>query len=109
MASKKIIGERIKFYRTKRGLTQRELEEILGVASRYVSSIEQGKRAPGLQMQIKICHYFGISMADLLPLDTPPELSAKDKIINDIVAVCRTLDEKQIGIVKTMVCAFNIS
>lgn len=106
MNNLQIIGARIKFLRTERGLTQRELEEELGVAPRYISNIEQGSRGPSLDMQVKLCQYFGISMADLMPVEIPAELTPKDKMIGDIVAVCRTLEINQIGVVKSTARAF---
>lgn len=109
MNSLQIVGERIKFYRTVRGLTQKELEKELGVAPRYISNIEQGNRGPSLDMQVKICQYFGISMAELIPMEILAELTPRDKMIGEIVSVCRTLGSNQIGVVKTMVCAFKNS
>lgn len=106
MSNIQVIGERIKFYRKERGLTQKELERDLGVAPRYISNIEQGNRGPSIDMQVKICQYFGISMADLLPLEKPAELTPKDRMIGEIVAVCRALEINQIGIIKSMIYAF---
>jgi putative transcriptional regulator len=100
MSSLQIVGERIKYYRTERGLTQRELEIELGVKRQYISNIEQGNRGPSLDMQIKICKYFGIGMSDLMPMDMPAEITPKDKLIGEIVAVCRKLEINQIGVVK---------
>lgn len=105
MSNQQIIGEKIKFYRLGSGLTQRELEKELGVSPQYISNIEQGKRGPSLDMQVKLCQYFRISMADLMPIEAPTKISAKDKMIGEIVAVCRTLEIKQIGVVKSTACA----
>jgi transcriptional regulator with XRE-family HTH domain len=101
MSSQRIIGERIKFYRIERGLTQRQLEDELGVAPRYISSIECGSRGASLDMLAKICRHFRISMADLMPVDIPAVVSPKDKLIGEIVSVLRTLEINQIGVVKS--------
>jgi len=105
MSSQQVIGERIKFYRTERGLTQRELEDALGVAPRYISSIEQGNRGASLDMLVKMCLYFRISMADLLPIEIPSAITPKDKLIGEVVSVLRTLEINQISVVKSTACA----
>lgn len=107
MNSQQIIGERVKFYRMSRGLTQKELEEALGLSDRYISSVEQGRRTPSTDLQMKICQFFGINMADLVPLDKPAELTPKDIMIGEIVHSCRALEVSQIGMVKTMVCSLS--
>ncbi len=41
---RKVLGNNIKFYRLKMGLSQEELAEILGTTPVYLSVLENGKR-----------------------------------------------------------------
>jgi len=102
-----ILGERVRSYRKANNITQIELAEKLGVAPRYIGNVEQGNRKPSLDMLINICDYFGVGLSDLLPMEVEAELCPKDKLIYEITATCRTLEINQIGVVKSMVCAFN--
>ena len=42
MVDYKAIGARVKYYRKKKQITQRELSAILGVTESYISGIENG-------------------------------------------------------------------
>lgn len=42
----KILGELLRYIRVKRGLTQKDLAEMLGVSPAYISNAENGKLPP---------------------------------------------------------------
>ena len=44
MVDYKAIGARVKYYRKKKQITQRELSAILGVTESYISGIENGSK-----------------------------------------------------------------
>lgn len=74
--TKKLLGERIRFYRLKAGLQQDELAEKTGVTSKAVSSWEVGASRPDLDNLTQICHTLEVSPAQLLGYDrglTPDE------------------------------------
>ena len=49
------IGERIRYYRTKAGMSQTELASALYISSgHYISRLENGKDAPSLELIISI-------------------------------------------------------
>ena len=101
------LGERIRFYRKANNITQIELAEKLGVASRYISNIEQGYRKPRLDTLVAICIFFGVEVTDIMPLGIEREDSSKEQLIYEIAATCKTLEINQIGIVKTMVSSLK--
>ena len=107
MDYQQVLGERIRFYRKAKNITQVELAEKLGVASRYISNIEQGYRKPLLDTLINICNYFEVELTDVLPLREEKEPNPKDELIYEISAKCRDLEIAQIGLVKKMVYAMN--
>ena len=107
MNSLQIIGQRVRYYRKMRGLTQTELADKLGVAPRYIGNIEQGHRGPSLDMLVEICRWFGISTSDILPVGNPDNFGVNEKKIGDISDALRVLDDAQVEIVKAVVCALR--
>lgn len=68
------IGEKIKDYRKKSGLSQKELGQKLNVSQQHIAQYESGKRIPKLDTIQKIAVALNISVNDLLesPLDDSP-------------------------------------
>jgi transcriptional regulator with XRE-family HTH domain len=101
-----IIGLNIRKYRKMKGLTQNELDKELGFADKYIASIEQGLRRPGLDKLILICEYFGVTLDDILPMEEP-DADVKDKWIVEIVDMLRVLEPTQIGAVRMLVSSMR--
>ena len=61
------IGERIRYYRTKAGMSQGDLASALFISSnQYISRLENGKVAPSLEIIISMAQVFHIRTDDLL-------------------------------------------
>jgi DNA-binding XRE family transcriptional regulator len=52
--------------RKRKGLTQMELAELVGVNRFHISKIERGKRMPSVKLLIKIADVLNVSLDDLL-------------------------------------------
>ena len=61
----KLIGKRIQEYRAKKGMTQDELAEILGVSTHHLSSLERGVYNIKLEMLVLIINTLGCTADDL--------------------------------------------
>ena len=66
------IGTRIRLARRDAGLTQEKLAEKIGVSTVFVSQLESGSRAPGLETLVKLSQTLHVSL-DLLVLARPAE------------------------------------
>lgn len=80
------IGERIRDYRKKIGLSQKELGKILEVSQQHIAQYESGKRTPKLDTIQKIAIALNVNINDLLesPLDDSPLYQTfKDASISD--------------------------
>lgn len=55
------LGIRLKKLRQEKGLSQRELAEISGVALSKIRTCERGGRLRGLENTVKLAKFFGIS------------------------------------------------
>jgi transcriptional regulator with XRE-family HTH domain len=67
------FGEKLQTLRKRRGLTLRQLGEILEVHNTYISQIEKGRKTPNAAMILKIAQFFEVTadqlMRDDLELD----------------------------------------
>lgn len=106
MSNVQIIGQRIRHYRKIKGLTQNELDRELGFADKYIASIEQGLRGPSLDKLVAICKYFGVSMADILPMEEP-DARAKEQWIGEILDTLKALEPVQVGTVRALVSSLR--
>ena len=61
-----LIGERIKFWRQQRKLTQERLAEMVALTTGFISLIETGKKRASLETLLSICHALNITPNDLL-------------------------------------------
>ena len=81
------IGERIKANRLKRGLTQKELADLLGISPVNISQLENGNRSPTYATLMKIAKALDVNMTELdgnliamwkIPGNPPPCFEAED-------------------------------
>lgn len=62
----RIIGDNLRTYRKKAGLTQFEMAELAGIADRTYTDIERGEVNPRVQTLLRICQVLKITPNDLL-------------------------------------------
>lgn len=63
------VGENIKFFRKQKGLTQKELGEIIHMSPNSIQRYELGHRDPQNKTLEEIAKALGVSMADLLGIE----------------------------------------
>lgn len=61
-----IIGKRLKEARKKKGLTQEQLVEKMGVSIAYLSKVETGKIHINLERLSEICGILGVTEGEIL-------------------------------------------
>lgn len=83
---KKLVGDRIRQLRKKRGLSQEELGYKSDLHYTHIGSIERGEKNWSIDTLIKVARGLNISVNDLLTLPSKPEdiKSLKKKIIEEI-------------------------
>lgn len=64
------LGEKIKFYRDKKGLTQEELGKEIGVKGATITRYEKNDRQPKLEQIAKIAKALDVSLEDLVDVRT---------------------------------------
>ena len=75
------VGEQIKKYRKKAGLSQRELGEKLGVSQQHIAQYESGKRTPKIENLNKIADALKLSLNDLIPESFERTISHGDELL----------------------------
>ena len=72
MSSELIFAERIRLLRLRRGLTQKELGDAVGLTNRAVSMIEKGGQGTTLEKLVLLARFFEVSTDYLLGLKDEP-------------------------------------
>ena len=72
MFCKELFGQRILEQRKKRGETQKELAELLGVGDTQIIGIEHGRTTTSAERIALICQHYGVSSDYLLGLTDDP-------------------------------------
>ena len=62
------LANRIKDYRSERGLTQAELAELVGVTRKTVNTVENGIFTPSALLAIKLARALGVSVEELFSI-----------------------------------------
>jgi transcriptional regulator with XRE-family HTH domain len=72
------FGQRLRFLRTKKKISQKNLGIVLGMSQENISFYENSKREPDISTLKKIAEFFGVSLDYLLVLDTSYLKEAND-------------------------------
>lgn len=75
----KRFAKRLRELRQSRGMTQADLSKSGDITASYLSRLEAGKVAPGIDMVERLAQVLGTTPADLLPVTAPPDVLPKLK------------------------------
>ena len=74
------IGSRIRKYREERGLSQKQLSELIGVKNNRVSNWDQGLNRPDADILAALCRVLQVSPSELLDVRlVDDELNAQER------------------------------
>lgn len=91
----KLIGDRLRKARIKKGYTQSKLAEIIGVSVPYLSRIETGATQINLKRLNEICSILGISGSSILEGTSESSSSYLNEEFSSILKDC-TPDKKEL-------------
>ncbi|WP_275579798.1 helix-turn-helix domain-containing protein [Bacillus velezensis] len=79
------IGSTVKKLREERGMTQRDVSEMMGIDHSYLSKIERGVQNPSLNTIRRLSEFFGveISLSSNVILDDDDLIAEKIKLLDD--------------------------
>ena len=78
------IGNQIKQFRIRRGATQEELAERLGVTAQAVSKWERGAATPDIALLPEISAYFGVTIDELFALSDETRMERIQNMLWDV-------------------------
>ena len=121
LGNREIFSKNLRFYTEKSGKTQKELSEIVGVATSTFNDWINAKKYPRMNMVEKLANYFGILKSDLIEAKTAEhrDLQKKNDNLTDIVLRLRKdedfaelvnslikLNQVQLTSIKQIIAAF---
>ena len=74
-------GELLRELRIKKGLTQDEVADSIGISLTSYARYELGLRQPKTEIAIRICNFFGITAEELLKGELAQETAPNDEIM----------------------------
>lgn len=75
-----VIGEKLRFFRKRAGLTQAELAEKAGLADRTYADIERGMSTMRVSTLIQICEVLNITPNDVLSHENEKVLTSEELV-----------------------------
>ena len=72
------FADRVRSLRAARGLRQEDLEDF-GLSWKAVQKLEYGKTDPKVSTLLKLCSAFGLTLPELLDLDSPTQRAGQSE------------------------------
>lgn len=92
----KIIGQRVRNYRTSKGLSQEKLAELSGCHPTYIGQVERGEKNATLESIEKISSAMGISLSQLFEKFGESETESIPLKCYELIASKSKIDQEQI-------------
>ncbi len=89
------VGDKIKFFRTNKGLSQKEVAVSIGIDQAQYSRIESGKVEPTLSSIEKIAEALNIEVAELFSKQKPVDINSFDKNVVEKLQLLDQLEETE--------------
>lgn len=92
--SRDVLSRNLRYYMERRGISQKELSEIVGVSAPTVNEWLKAKKYPRIDKIEIMANYFGILKSDLIEEKTEEhrEMQKKNDALSDIVIRLQTDD-----------------
>ena len=101
--SKEVFSKNLQYFMNLKGISQKELAEIIGVSAPTLNEWLKCKKYPRIDKIEKLANHFNCLKSDLIEEKTPEEreMQKNNDILSDIIVRMRT-DEDFSDIVKTL-------
>jgi transcriptional regulator with XRE-family HTH domain len=67
------FGQKLQEFRVLKGMSQAELATRASCTTNYISRLEKGGAAPGIDLVARLAHALGVPLVELLPTTPPPD------------------------------------
>ena len=121
LGNKEVLAKNLGFYMDRKGVTQKELAEVVGVGTSTVNDWIKAKKYPRIDAIEKMANYFRILKSDLIEeksedyrqaeqkIDAIADVTIRMKNDNDFLELVKSLNglnAEQLQGVKAMLAAF---
>ncbi len=91
---KEIFGQRVRYYRKNRGLSQEQLAEMCDLHPTYIGQLERGEKNASLETIMRVCSGLSVSPEVLFENISPEETETlPQKIYNLVISMPREKQE----------------
>lgn len=97
---KQALGLRIREFREKQKLTQEKLAELVGIDSKHLSRIENGRNYPSIETLEKLTDNLHITFEDVFQLD---HIRNREFLLLDLNGKLETLPDEKLNFIYKMV------
>ena len=84
------LGNNLRLFRMRRGLSQAEVAEQIPVTVTYYSDIERGRKQPALNILLAIAKVLDVSLDELFIEDLPMDTNRYAHMIGTLLPQCDT-------------------
>ena len=99
---KAFVSKRIAQLRIKKNVSARAMSQTLGQNDSYINRIENGNSMPSLENFSYILDYLGVSASEFFD-----EGNTDPVLLRELISDLKTLDAKQLDIIKSVVSTFK--
>lgn len=104
MNIKKDFGLRIKELRTKKGITQYQLAELVGIDPKHISHIETGRSFPKADLIEKFSNALGVNYTELFKTE---HLQERKKLIKNINDILKKTSDRDLEVIYKIINSFS--
>lgn len=94
------IGEQIKKFRIRKGMTQNDLAEKIGLTEKQISKIETGVHYPMFENFVKIMDVLGVQLKDF---DCSIDTKTSNVIMNNILKTLNKANDEELKYYSAMI------
>lgn len=91
--SSRRLGKRVRYFRTKKGLTQEKFAELCSISPRYISELERGAANVTVNILEPLAAGLGIKLKELFDYEHESE---RDTLMKEIVDILECADDKEL-------------
>ncbi len=96
----KLIGNRIRYFRNLKGMTQAELAEAIQIETSTLAHIEIGKNLPAISRLPLIAEKLGIEVYQLF---IKKDVNKDSDIIEEIIGLLKSCDDTQLRLIYELI------
>lgn len=106
LGNKEIMAENLSYYIERSGRTQKEISEVLDVATSTLNNWVTAKKYPRIDKIEMLANYFGIQKSDLIERKVSDKDKKNNDILSDIIIKMQS-DDNFFTLVKSMYSNVN--